>query len=429
MAPAIPLSSGATCNDDLSLENAILANTDPDLKSLLITKDAQMLPSISRIQALIDILNDEMNENNFKKLDEVVENIKSYEDLFVADLDVKRFKNFCIDHLGLKLEDQRVGSFEERQSRGDHSCIFSNILSHRYDTEKNNCNYSAKELLLLAIAANDKLTEKYQDLLFTERNLSLLPLLVGSQKYIAAFIEKFHVIDGIYEKLKNQVVQLVEPNKIGFFSVIALRKEQNLLDTVLIEYVLKDLKQVLQASSSDSLYGVLETASLVQNEKFIERVLDVVERDVKFFSNDLTRKTLLKNSFITLLETAISQEHDSIVEYLCKKCLECSDRTLRKIYQEVFEDNKIIEQIEKQLLKNIDSADDRRKEKKQNILTLVKKTALDLTSLGISKEDLLRAAEFANISYYVGDGNHNNKNFAKLEKRGYKTLAQFEEEG
>ncbi|WP_265036441.1 host RNA manipulator TomO [Wolbachia endosymbiont (group A) of Anomoia purmunda] len=372
VVPAISLSSEATYHDDLSLENHILANTDQNLESLIITRDAKTLSSISRIQALINILNDAMNENNFKKLDEVVENIKSYEDSFVADLDVESFKNFCIDYLSLKLEDQRVESFEERQSRGDHSYIFSNILSHRYDIEKNNCNYSAKELLLLAIAANDKLAEKYQDILFAEGNLSLLPLLIGSQKYIAAFIERF---PDLYIELKDQVVQLNELNKIGFFSVIALRKEQNLLDTVLIEYVLKDLEQVLQ-TSINPLYGVLETASLVQNEEFIEKVLDVVEGDVKFFLNDLTRKTLLKNSFITLLETAISQEHVSIVEYLCRERIQKKDPIIQKIYKEAFADEKIVAQIDKQILKNIHSAGVERKEKKQKIYGLILKAAL-----------------------------------------------------
>ncbi|WP_265026469.1 host RNA manipulator TomO [Wolbachia endosymbiont (group A) of Bibio marci] len=373
VVPAISLSSEATYHDDLSPENHILANTDQNLESLIITRDAKTLSSISRIQALINILNDAMNENNFKKLDEVVENIKSYEDSFVADLDVESFKNFCIDYLSLKLEDQRVESFEERQSRGDHSYIFSNILSRRYDIEKNNCNYSAKELLLLAIAANDKLAEKYQDILFAEGNLSLLPLLIGSQKYIAAFIERF---PDLYIELKDQVVQLNELNKIGFFSVIALRKEQNLLDTVLIEYVLKDLEQVLQTSSFNPLYGVLETASLVQNEEFIEKVLDVVEGDVKFFLNDLTRKILLKNSFITLLETAISQEHVSIVEYLCRERIEKKDPIIQKIYKEAFADEKIVAQIDKQILKNIHSAGVGRKEKKQKIYDLILKAAL-----------------------------------------------------
>ncbi|MCA4774632.1 hypothetical protein IHO40_00310 [Wolbachia endosymbiont of Mansonella ozzardi] len=104
-----------------------------------------------------------------------------------------------------------------------------------------------------------------------EGNLSLL--LIASQKYIKAFIEKFHGTGGIYNKLKNQAIQLVEPNKIGFFSAIALRKEQNLLDTVFVEHVLKDLEQVLKTSGSDPLYSVLETASLVQNEEFITIVL------------------------------------------------------------------------------------------------------------------------------------------------------------
>lgn len=205
-------------------------------------------------------------------------------------------------------------------------------------------------------------------MLFTERNLSLLPLLIGSQKYIAAFIERFPYL---YIELKDQVVQLNELNKIGFFSVIALRKEQNLLDTVLIEYVLKDLEQVLQTSSFNPLYDVLETASLAKNKDFMKIVLDSLER----YIDDQAKKDLLKKCIVTFLETAISQEHVSIVEYLCRERIEKKDPIIQEVYKEAFADEKIIKQIKNQVLKNINSAGNGRKEKKQKIYDLVLQAA------------------------------------------------------
>ncbi|WP_395462930.1 hypothetical protein [Wolbachia endosymbiont of Cantharis cryptica] len=203
--------------------------------------------------------------------------------------------------------------------------------------------------------------------------MSLLPLLIGGEKYIKALIEEFHDIDKIYNKLKNQAIQLVEPNKIGFFSIIALRKEQELLNTVLVEHVLRDLEQVLKTSSPDPLYGVLETASLVQNEEFIGRILDALER----YINDPVKADLLTESIATILETAISQEHVSIVEYLYKKCIDNKDRVIQIIYKEAFADNRVIEQLNKQIIRKIisDGTNGSRKEKGEEIYKSVLKAA------------------------------------------------------
>lgn len=319
-----------------------------------------VVPESLTFAKIINILNNAIKHNSHEELDGIVQDIEDYEGQSVT-LDIESLKDLCSKQFGL-----------DSQNRGDHQHIYSNILlPYSFDQVKYNYSYPAKELVLSAIAANDKLTEKYQDLLFTERNLSLLPLLVGSQKYIAAFIEKFHGIDGIYEKLKNQVVQLVEPNKIGFFSVIALRQERELLSTVLIEYVLKDLEQVLQTSSFNPLYGVLETASLAKNKDFMKIVLDSLER----YIDDQAKKDLLKKCIVTFLETAISQEHDSIVEYLCRERIEKKDTIIQEIYKEAFADEKIVAQIDKQILKNIHSADVGRKKKKQKIYDLVLQAA------------------------------------------------------
>ncbi|GFR24994.1 hypothetical protein TNCT_639381 [Trichonephila clavata] len=223
----------------------------------------------------------------------------------------------------------------------------------------------------MAIAANDKLIEQYQGILFAEGNLSLLSLLVGGQKYIEAFIEKFHGTDWIYRALKDQAIQFIEPNKISFFSAIALRKERNLLDTVFVEFILKDLAQALKTSNPDPLYGVLETASLIENEEFITIVLGAFEG----YINNTDKKDLLRKSFVTLLETAISQEHISVVEHLCKRYTNSADRAIYDVYKQAFTDDKVITILRQQILKNIGARG------RKEIYDLILKTALDAAML------------------------------------------------
>ncbi|WP_353271816.1 lipase family protein [Wolbachia endosymbiont (group A) of Nomada goodeniana] len=198
--------------------------------------------------------------------------------------------------------------------------------------------------------------------------MSLLPLLIGGEKYIEIFIGKF---PDLYQSLKNQTIQL-ENGQVGFFSVIALRQKQELLNTVLVEYVLKDLEQALKTTSPDHTYDILETASLAKNKNFMKIVLDSLER----YIDDQAKKDLLKKCIVTFLETAISQEHDSIVEYLCRERIEKKGPIIQETYKEAFADEKIVAQIDKQILKNIHSAGVGRKEKKQKIYGLILKAAL-----------------------------------------------------
>lgn len=264
----IPATPCSTPPKNLSLENAILANfpdgCDRSFTVELKDEDSYgIIPKSLTFAEIINILNQAVKEDNYSRLDEIIQNIEDYEGRSIT-LDTVNFKDFCEQQLNLDLQNNRH--------------IYSNILSqYKFDQEKFDYHYSVKEFVLLAIAANNKLTEKYQDVFFTEGNLSLLPLLVGGQKYIEAFIKKFHGIDGVYDKFKNQAIQFVEPNKINFFSVIALRKEQELLNAVFVEHVLRDFGQVLKTSKPDPLYGVLETASLIKNEEFITIVLGAFE--------------------------------------------------------------------------------------------------------------------------------------------------------
>lgn len=345
---------------DLSLENAILANFPDgcDRSFIVESKDEDsydIIPKNLTFAEVISILNQAVKEDNYEKLDEVIQNIEDYEGRSIT-LESTNLKNFCEQQLNLDLRNNQH--------------IYSNILSqYKFNQVELKYDYLVKELVLLAIAANDKLAEKYQDILFAEGNLSLLPLLVGGQEYIKAFIEKFHSIDEVYNKIKDQTIQLVEPNKIGFFSTIALRKEQELLETVLAEPFLRDLEHVLKTSNPDPLYGVLETASLVKNEKFITLVLNAFERYINEPTKDV--KDLLKGSFVTLLETAISQEHLPIIEYLCKRYINNKGSTNYDIYEQAFADDRVIKVLNQQILKNIGARD------RKKIYDLVLKTALD----------------------------------------------------
>ncbi|WP_353277244.1 hypothetical protein [Wolbachia endosymbiont (group A) of Agelastica alni] len=379
----IPATPCSTSPEDLSLENAILANfPDGCDRSLTVElKDEVSFDIISKsltFAEITNILNQAIQEDNCEELDEVVQNIEDYEGRSIT-LDNVNLKSFCEQQLNLDL------------NRSDHQHIYSNVLSqYKFDQEEFKYDYSVKELVLLAIAANDKLVEQYQDFLFAEENLSLLPLLVGGQKYIEAFIEKFHGTDGVYGRLKGQAIQLVEPNKIGFFSVIALRKEQKLLETVFVEYVLRDFGQVLKTSKPDPLYGVLETASLIKNEEFITIVLDAFERYINEPTKKASTEELLKKSFATLLETAISQERISVIEYLCKRYTNSADHAIYDVYEQAFADDKVITILKQQILKNIGARG------RKEIYDLILKTALDAGNIAFIEHLCEKCAECSN---------------------------------
>lgn len=295
-----------------------------------------IIPDNLTLEKIQSVLNYAVNENSDAELIEVMNNIQDYESQFICNFDnpeeAESFMKFSKKVLNL-----------QSQVRDQHvNCILMVLRP-----QENGSRYSVKELLLLAIAADDELTEKYQDVLFAEENLSLLHLIVGSQRYIEIFTEKF---TDTYQSFKNQIIQL-QGSEIGFFSVIAIREEQELLDKVFVnEDALQDLKEILQNNASDPVYGVLEAASLVQNEKFIKKVLDAVERDAK---QNINTKTLLKKSCITLLEAAVNQERLSVVEHLCKKCSEDKNEVIQIVYTEAFADDKVIETFKKQILKSI----------------------------------------------------------------------------
>ncbi|WP_341817748.1 hypothetical protein [Wolbachia endosymbiont (group A) of Pherbina coryleti] len=380
----IPATPCSTPPEDLSLENAILANfpdgCDRSFTVELKDEDSYgIIPKNLTFAEIINILNQAIQEDNCEELDKVVQNIEDYEGRSIT-LDNENLKDFCSNQLNLEL-----------QNGSNHQHIYSNVLSqYKFDQEGFKYDYSVKELVLLAIAANDKLVEQYQDFLFAEGNLSLLPLFVGGQKYIEAFIEKFHGTDGVYGRLKDQTIQLVEPNKIGFFSVIALRKEQELLNAVFVEYVLRDFGQVLKTSNPDSLYGVLETASLIKNEEFITIVLGAFERYINKLTKKASTEELLKKSFVTLLETAISQEHTSVIEYLCKRYTNSADHAIYDIYEQAFADDKVITILGQQILKNIGARG------RKEIYDLILKTALDAGNIAFIEHLCEKCAKCSN---------------------------------
>ncbi|MDX5518584.1 MAG: hypothetical protein O7177_03210, partial [Wolbachia endosymbiont of Andrena agilissima] len=224
------------------------------------------------------------------------------------------------------------------------------------------------------------------------------------QEYVKAFIGRFHDTDGIYDKLKDQSIQLGQSNKIGFFSVIALRKEQELLNAVFVEYVLRDFGQVLKTSKPDPLYGVLETASLIKNEEFITIVLDAFERYINELTKKASTEELLKKSFATLLETAISQEHTSVIEYLCKRYTNSADRAIYDVYEQAFADDKVITILGQQILKNIGARG------RKEIYDLILKTALDAGNIAFIEHLCEKCAKCSNdVINYLDHKSKNNE--------------------
>ncbi|MDR2831759.1 MAG: hypothetical protein LBV62_02505 [Rickettsiales bacterium] len=377
--------------EDLSLENGILANfPDGCNRSYTVKlKDEDLydiIPKSLTFAEITNILNQAIKENNYEELEKIVRKIEGYEGYLIT-LDNENLKNFCLNQLNLDL-----------QSRSDHQHIYSGILSrYGFDQTEYNHNYLIKELVLLAIAANDKLTEKYQDILFDKKNLSLLPLLVGGEKYISTFIGKF---PDLYGGLKDKAIQLGESNKIGFFSVIALRKEQNLLGSVLVGNHLEDLKEILQKSKLDPLYGMLETASLIKNEEFITIVLNAFERCI----DAPAKKDLLKKSFVTLLETAISQELTSVVKYLCERYINSKGCAIYGVYEQAFADDKVITELKQQILKNIGARG------RREIYDLILKTALGAGNIVFIERLCKKCAECGNdIIGYLDQKLQNNE--------------------
>lgn len=326
---------------------------------------------ISSLDDIKSILNQAI-EGDYSELDEIVKNIEGYRNKPIK-LDSENLKNFCSQWFGFKLD-------PKREIRRDHRYIHSNILSHYSRDEQFIYKHCVSELLLLAIAANDQLAERYHKELFAEKNFSLLPLLVGGEWYASEFIKRF---PELYQKqkLKEKTITLFNGETISLFSAMALRKEQGLLDAVLVQYALNDLKPELQKDqeAGEALeaqghykyppYGVLAGAAMVGNNVFVEKVLEFIEK------GDSSGNDLLKSSVITLLVNAVSMEVDSIVECLCKKCIEHKNPVVQKIYQAALSDDEVIKQIKKQILGNIHCAEGNRLHKQQDIYETILKTA------------------------------------------------------
>ncbi|VVC46454.1 Ankyrin repeat-containing domain, partial [Cinara cedri] len=319
----------------------------------------------------LDDIKSALNEaiaGKYSKLDEVVKNIANYKDQFVV-LETESFMNFYKQQLHLVL----TGSY-----------LYNIFFPYNLNQEKLVHKYRISELVLLAIAANDQLAEKYHEVLFAEENLSLLPLLIGGKQYISEFIKRF---SELYQeqKLKEKTITVSSGKTIGFFSVIAANKYQELLKAVLTPDALGDLKLELQKAQEDPLYGVLELAALMENQVFIEKVLESIEQDISNKSSKDNEsgedELLLKRSFITLLATAVSQEHNSIVTYLCEKCTKNEDSVIQEAYKETLSDDKIIKQINKQILRNINGAGKGRRSKEQKMYDTILQTALCVNNM------------------------------------------------
>jgi len=324
-------------------------------------------PVLTPISDIENILNQAI-KGGCLKLDEIVRNSEN-KNQFV-ELDTENLKTFCSQQLNLDI-----------QNRSDHRYIHSNILSHYSRDEQFIYKYCVSELLLLAIAANDQLAEKYHEVLFAEENLSLLPLLVGGEQYISEFIKRF---PALYQKLKEKTITVSSGQTIGFFSVIAARKELA-TDAFPNSQALADLKAELQRAEDDPLYGILTMAAMVENIGFIDKVLKSIEQDISNKSSKDNEsgkdKLLLKSSFITLLDTAVSQEHNSIVTYLCEKCTKNEDSVIQEAYKEALSDDKIIIQINKQILRNINGAGEGRRSKEQKMYDIILQTALHVNNM------------------------------------------------
>ncbi|WP_264704604.1 MULTISPECIES: ankyrin repeat domain-containing protein [unclassified Wolbachia] len=201
------------------------------------------------LNELRNTLSKAVNGDDYQKLNEVIRDNRYY--VFITSLNSDNFKAFCSEYLNLDLHE-----------RTDRKYIYDNILSkYNLGTEGGDCNFLERELILLAIAANNKLAEKYQDVLLNQEDLELksLLLLVGGQKYIDILSDKL--------KEKDNRIKVVSHK---FFSTIALRKEFNQLFTSHITQYLKTLKD---NNIVDTIRNILDAATSVQNKECIKAIL------------------------------------------------------------------------------------------------------------------------------------------------------------
>lgn len=158
------------------------------------------IPGTLTFHKIMNILDQALENSNYKKLDKVIQGIEYYGDIPIQ-LNTKDLNNFYLRKLNLDL-----------QNGGDHQHIY-NMLSKCNKAE----NYPVKELVLMAVAANDILVEryaaeKYGSVLFMQdEGLDKLLIGAGGQGYIKALLKHLEekgsgpnfTYDTICEKLKN----------------------------------------------------------------------------------------------------------------------------------------------------------------------------------------------------------------------------------
>ncbi|WP_353274885.1 ankyrin repeat domain-containing protein [Wolbachia endosymbiont (group A) of Ennomos erosarius] len=125
---------------------------------------------------MVDIINKAKN-GDYTNLDEVMGNIKEEKDDIPINPDLKDLKDFCSQQLNLT-------------AQTDHERVRKVLIEKIYKKE----NGTVKELVLLAIAANDTLVERcvkmHEGILFTQdEDLDRLLLGAGGQGYIKALLE------------------------------------------------------------------------------------------------------------------------------------------------------------------------------------------------------------------------------------------------
>lgn len=116
-------------------------------------------------------------------------------------------------------------------------------------------------------------------------------------------------------------------------------------------------------------------------------MLGAFERYINEPTKKASTEELLKKSFATLLETAISQEHISIIECLCKRYINNRDYN---IYEQAFADDKVITILRQQILKNIGARG------RKEIYDLILKTALGASNIAFIEHLCKECAECSN---------------------------------
>ncbi len=91
-----------------------------------------------------------------------------------------------------------------------------------------------------------------------------------------------------------------------------------------------------------------------------------------------------------MLETAISQEHTSVIEYLCKRYTNSADRAIYDVYEQAFADDKVITILRQQILKNIGARG------RKEIYDLILKTALDAGNIAFIEHLCEKCAKCSN---------------------------------